>query len=100
MLWMMVNGFYDVVTMKVKWNWKSKFSLLFMDKEKLAKWARTAANNSICLYSGSFELNTINLQGNKSVLVAQLRKTLSSLESHQESAKQISNDAVAERKVI
>ena len=31
MLWMMVNEFYDVVTMKMKFNWKYDWTLSFME---------------------------------------------------------------------
>ena len=39
---------------------------------KLAKSTRTAADNSICLYSDSFEINTGKSHVNESVLVAKL----------------------------
>ena len=41
---------------------------------KLSKAAITAADNSTCLHSDTFEINTYKSQVNESVLVAQLRE--------------------------
>ena len=35
MVWMMGNEFYDVVTMKIKFNWKSNWTLSFMETKRL-----------------------------------------------------------------
>ena len=57
-------------------------SIIHGDK-KLSKLARKEAENSTCLHSDSFEINTGKSQRNESVLVAQLWEKLSSLESYQ-----------------
>ena len=60
-----------------------------MENKQLTKAAKKAADNSTCLHSDSFKINTGKSQGNESVLVAQLREKLYSLESDQKSAKHI-----------
>ena len=35
MVWMMGNEFYDVVTMKIQFNWKSNWTLSFMETKRL-----------------------------------------------------------------
>ena len=50
-----------------------------METKKSAKSARKAAENSTCLHSDSFEINTGKLQGNGSVLVPQLKEKSYSL---------------------
>ena len=66
-----------------------------METKSLTKEARKAAENSTLLHSDSFKINIVKSQGNESVLVAQLRRKLSSLESDQKSAKQISEQSAA-----
>ena len=60
-----------------------------MDTEHIENATRKPAYNSICLQSDIFEINTDKLQGNKSFLVAEPSNKISSLESDQESTKQI-----------
>ena len=80
---------------------KGAESIQILQKDlKLAKAARKAADNSTCLHSDSFEVNTGKSQGNESVLVAQLREKLSSFESDQKAAEQIAEEAVAESEVL
>ena len=57
---------------------------------KLTKSARTAADNSTCLHSDSFEINTDKSQDNESDISRSTQRKLSSLESDQKSSKQIS----------
>ena len=52
------NAFYDVVTMKMKCNWESNWTVSFMETEKLAKASRKVADNSTLLHSDSFKINT------------------------------------------
>ena len=63
----MNNGkwIYYVVTMKMKWNWKSNWTVSFMETLKLAKAARKEVDNSTYLHSDSFEINTSKSQGNE-----------------------------------
>ena len=66
---------------------------------KLTKSARTAAENSTCLHSDSFEINTEKQKDNESVLISSTHRKLSSLESDQKSSKHISEESVAESEV-
>ena len=45
-----------------------------METKKSAKSARKSTENSICLHSDGFEINTGKWQGNESVLVPNSRK--------------------------
>ena len=56
---------------------------------KWTKSARTITDNSTCLHSDSFEINSEKSQDNKSVLSCSTQRKLSSLESGQKSLKQI-----------
>ena len=40
------NEFYDVVMMKIKYNWMYNWTVSFMETKKLAKSARKTAENS------------------------------------------------------
>ena len=67
---------------------------------KLTKASRTSADNSTCLHSEIFEINTEKSQDNESVVSFSTNRKLSSLESDQKSSKQIAEEAVAESEVI
>ena len=67
---------------------------------KSTKEARTAAENSTCLHSDSFEIITEKSQDSESVLSFSTQRKLSSLESDEKYPKQIAEEAVAESEVI
>ena len=60
------------------------------------KAAIKAVDNSTCLHSDSFKINTVKSQGNTSVLVAQIRENISSLESDQKDAEHITEEYVVD----
>ena len=66
---------------------------------KLEKAARKSAENSTCLHSYSFKVNTCKSQVNQSFLVSQLREKYF-LDSDQKYAGEISEEAVTESEVI
>ena len=70
----MGDGFYDVVMVKMKSNWKYNLTVSFMETKPLTKEARKAADNLSCLHSDCFIINIEKLQVNESVLVVKLRK--------------------------
>ena len=57
--------------------------------EKKSKAARKSADNSTCLHSDSFKINTGKFQVNESVLFSQLIEKPSSLDFDQKYTKQI-----------
>ena len=67
---------------------------------KLTKAAITAADNSTCLQSDTFEINTDKSQDNESVLSFSAQSKLSYLESDQKYFKQIAEESVADSEVI
>ena len=71
-----------------------------MENKSLTKARRKAADNSTCLHSDSFKINTGESQGNESVLVSQHREKLYSLESDQKYAKHISEESTSESEMI
>ena len=71
-----------------------------MENKKSEKAARKSADNSICLYSDSFKINTGKYQGDESVLVAQLWEKLSYLESDQKASKNIEKEDVSDSEVL
>ena len=71
-----------------------------MENKQLTKAAKKAADNSTFLHSDSFKINTGKSQGNESVLVAQLREKLHSLESDQKSDKQVAEESIAESEML
>ena len=64
------------------------------------KAAIKAVDNSTCLHSDSFKINTVKSQGNTSVLVAQIRENISSLESDQKDAEHITEEYVVDSKMF
>ena len=50
MLWMMGNEVYDIVTMKMKCNWRYDLTVSFIETSKLAKLEIKAADNSTFLH--------------------------------------------------
>ena len=50
MFWMMGNEFYDIVTMKIKCNWKYNFDNIIYVELKWGKPSEKSAENSTCLY--------------------------------------------------
>ena len=67
---------------------------------KLPKASIIAADNSTFLQSDSFEINTDKSQDNESVLNFSTQRNISSLESDQNTSKQIAEEAVADSEVI
>ena len=65
-----------------------------METEKLSKAAIKVSENSTCLHSDSFKINIGKSRGNESVLVAQLREKLSSLEPDQKYVQHIAEEAI------
>ena len=57
-------------------------------------------NSKTSKNSDRFEINTGKSQGNESVLVAQIREKLSSLESEQKSAEHISEESITESEIL
>ena len=86
----MVDGkcIYDAVTMKMKYKWKSNWTVSCMET-KYINAARKAAGNSTWLQWDGFKRNIGKSQGNESVLVDQLIDKISTLESAQKSSKHI-----------
>ena len=69
-----------------------KYSETIRVLQRYMKWtksARTAADNSTCLHSDSFEINSEKSQDNKSVLSWSTWRKLPSIESDQKYSKQI-----------
>ena len=46
MLWILGNTFYDVVNMRMKFNWKYNWTVSFMETKILSKTAIKEAENS------------------------------------------------------
>ena len=70
-----------------------------METKTLLKIAIKAADNSACLHSDRFKINTGKYQGNESVLVTNTKKD-NYFKSDQKSAKYISEEAVAESELL
>ena len=66
-----------------------------METKKLAKTAKTEANNSTILHSKNFKINKIKSQGNESVIIDQLLKIYSSLKTDKIVANKLSEEASA-----
>ena len=52
------NIVFGVLTMRMKFKWKSNWAVSLMDTGKLAKPAIKPAYNSTCFHSDIFEINT------------------------------------------
>ena len=94
------NEFYDVLTMKIQFNWNIILQYHLWRQNNLARPARKSADNSTCLQSKCFKINTGKSQGNESVLVAQLIQTFYSLEYENTSAKHIAQDTVTSSEIL
>ena len=70
----MGNIFYYVVTIKVKFIWKYNRTVSYMEPKNHQEQQKQLADNSTCLHSYSFKINTGKSQGNESVLVSWIRE--------------------------
>ena len=60
----MGNGFYDVLMMKMKFNFKSNLTVSFMETKTIVKESIKLKDNSTCLHSDSFGINIGKSQDN------------------------------------
>ena len=53
------NTLYDVVTMKMKCNWKYNWTVSFVETKKISKIGKKLGYNPTCLHSDSFKIYTV-----------------------------------------
>ena len=67
---------------------------------KISKTARKSTDSSTCLHSDNSKINTGKSHSNYSVLVDQLKKQISSLESDRKASKQTAEESVSDSEIL